>query len=506
MAVVSSEKLTFDRHLRHAFAPLSARLESGIGALDGMIEMLRLRIEAEATFAASLQRILNNEKLLSSLSPLESLRKDGLDALHADMKNEHTQRLEFLNSLNEDVYQPVVAMRELYAQKNRSFVSDAKSNIKSLRNQQTHFHKIRQKYEKVCKEASNARTALLNAKLDNKISSQQILKLGAKVNSTLKQQQNWKEKYDEEQLLWNRHQIKFDDEMTNILQGMQSNEFNRMTTSKDSMNKWAVFVTNLCANRNYDVKNLAESMSLIDIDKDLQIFIQQTLQKHPSKNPNGPIPPHHSLHYGKQHSNALNNLNKASSDRNHDHSVDTKKAASRGAKHRVSSSITGNHFRNASRSSLKHAPSLQHHPYSTNSSGTHNRGASVSVSSFSSFGGSSVSHMRRGSGSVQSYSGPVDHDVLQKRNIRQVSTPNSLGGFFKNKFQKQRSYNSQRAGTGGGDMVRRGLDVLSLFFFIFYFFYFLSFSLYLFWGMSAMENAHIRNVTLSLSELVSDAL
>ncbi len=87
------------------------------------------------------------------------------------MRNEYTQRLEFLNSLNEDVYQPCVSMRELYAEKNRLFANDTKTHIKSLRSYQNQCYKIKTKYEKVCKDASNARTALLNAKLDNKISS-----------------------------------------------------------------------------------------------------------------------------------------------------------------------------------------------------------------------------------------------------------------------------------------------------------------------------------------------
>ena len=42
--------------------------------------------------------------------------------------------------------------------------------------------------------------------------------------------------------------------MTSILQGMQTNEQNRMIIIKDSLNKFAVFITNLCANRNYDCK------------------------------------------------------------------------------------------------------------------------------------------------------------------------------------------------------------------------------------------------------------
>ena len=345
MATAEVHTLSFDRHCRHAFAALSNRLEQGIRSLDGIIEMLRLRIQAEAQFASALDKIINNERFVSSMSKDESLRKDGLDAIAADMKNEYTQRIEFLNSLNEDVYQPVVTMRELYASKNRLFANDTKQNIKSLRSQQSAFYKIKTKFEKVCKDASNARTALLNAKLDNKLSSAQILKLGSKVNSTMKTQQSWKEKYDEQQLVWNRQQIKFDDQMTSILQGMQSNEYNRMNTTKDSLNKWAVFITNLCANRNYDVKNLAESMSLINIQSDLQLFISNLLIKNPSKNPNGAIPPpHHSLHYGKVHQNALSNLNKVSME-------NTKKSSSH-MRQKSTSQTTQSHTRQRSKNSM----------------------------------------------------------------------------------------------------------------------------------------------------------
>ena len=146
-----NSNLSFDRHLRHAFAPLSARLECGIKSLDGIIELLRLRIEAEASYAASLQNIMSNESLISYVSSHESLRREGLDALFTDLKNEYQQHIEYLNSLNEDIYLPCISMREHYASQNRLFANNTKQNIKSLRQQQNQFYKIKTKYEKVCK-------------------------------------------------------------------------------------------------------------------------------------------------------------------------------------------------------------------------------------------------------------------------------------------------------------------------------------------------------------------
>lgn len=80
--------------------------------------------------------------------------------------------------------------------------------------------------------------------------------------------------------------------MTKIFQGMQSNEQKRLKTIADSLQKWAVFVTNLSANRNYDVKTLAQDMSSVDADLDMQVFCQQTLDKHPTNFEIAAVPPH----------------------------------------------------------------------------------------------------------------------------------------------------------------------------------------------------------------------
>merc|ERR1712228_693268 len=169
-------------------------------------------------------------------------------------------------------------------------------------------------------------------------------------------------------------------------------------------NKWAVFITNLCANRNDDVKNLAESMSLINVQSDLQLFISNVLIANPSKNPNNAIgpPPHHSLHYGKAHQNALSNLNKISMDS----SINKK------SKHSRQKSVSRSHTKNNSLSLSSYNPSLTQQQQ-------HGRKQSASYS----------------------LSGQYDvRNELNHKMHRQASTPNSIGSFFKQKFQKQRSF------------------------------------------------------------------
>ena len=97
----------------------------------------------------------------------------------------------------------------------------------------------------------------------------------------MKAQQALQEKYDSQKVEWNREQLKFDDTMTTVLQGMESNEEARLNALGDSLRKWAVFVTNLTANRSYDVQSLAQTMAQINVKGDLQTFMRETLASHP---------------------------------------------------------------------------------------------------------------------------------------------------------------------------------------------------------------------------------
>ncbi|ETO05457.1 hypothetical protein RFI_31938 [Reticulomyxa filosa] len=87
--------------------------------------------------------------------------------------------------------------------------------------------------------------------------------MASKVNVATQNQQQWKDRYEKEQECWSREQVRFDDEMTAILQGMEANELTRLQTVGDCLRKWAVFTTNVCANRTYDIQSLAQIMSLV---------------------------------------------------------------------------------------------------------------------------------------------------------------------------------------------------------------------------------------------------
>ena len=170
-------------------------------------------------------------------------------------------------------------------------------------------------------------------------------------------------------------------------------------------------------------------MSLINIDKDLQTFIRATLQQYPAMSANGQIPPHHSLHYGKSTQNAVNNLNKVSG----------QKELTQFTVHNGHTTMQHNTIQHTRGKSMSNQPATPHYMKPSG----HRRGISMSISSFSSY--NPAGHHRKPSAS---YSLSEQSNIMQelnKRQVRQQSTPNSIGSFFKQKFQKQRSFNSQRS-------------------------------------------------------------
>eukprot|EP00486_Rosalina_sp_Unknown_P013336 CAMPEP_0201597016 /NCGR_PEP_ID=MMETSP0190_2-20130828/193592_1 /ASSEMBLY_ACC=CAM_ASM_000263 /TAXON_ID=37353 /ORGANISM="Rosalina sp." /LENGTH=184 /DNA_ID=CAMNT_0048057725 /DNA_START=679 /DNA_END=1233 /DNA_ORIENTATION=+ len=78
--------------------------------------------------------------------------------------------------------------------------------------------------------------------------------------------------------------------MISTLQRMEANEYKRMNALRDGITNWSAYITNLAANRSYDIQNLARSMALINVETDLQNWMQHTLMQYPA--PQLPPPQH----------------------------------------------------------------------------------------------------------------------------------------------------------------------------------------------------------------------
>ncbi|ETO14286.1 hypothetical protein RFI_23082, partial [Reticulomyxa filosa] len=259
---------------QHAYNPLYERLEKGVSLLDNLATMLHLRIESDTEMVRGLQKALKKAAQY--------------------IKQKLT---EHINALTDDVYKPLVELREHYAQNNKRRSNNnttttkkkkkkemVKQNTKLLEASFAKRKKVGLKYEKgktlyllvlkqyiTTQDVIANRNQLANAKKEGTLTSSQIVKITNKTNTKLEtkvktateNQQQWKERYEKEQDSLAREKVHFYDEMTAVLQGMEANELTRLQTVGDCLRKWAVFTTNVCANRSYDIQSLAEIMSLI---------------------------------------------------------------------------------------------------------------------------------------------------------------------------------------------------------------------------------------------------
>eukprot|EP01084_Bolivina_argentea_P101035 181214_1 len=243
------------------FSSVLTKLGAGSKSLTIMLEMLRQRLDAETTFTDALQRIIGTTpKLISGLGSTESIRTYGFDALFCDMKNEYVQRIEFLNSLRKDVYDPCVRMQQIYEASNKSFISDMNRKTKLHKKHQDEYTKVKEQYDKIMGKKHSA--------------------------SKAKKQPAITRKYTQKQLIWKRQQNSFDVELSSFFDVEMLMEYQRMNTLKDGLTKWAAFITNLSANRGYDVQNLARSVEHIDIEQELHCFMERF---HPKQlKPNSP--------------------------------------------------------------------------------------------------------------------------------------------------------------------------------------------------------------------------
>eukprot|EP00483_Globobulimina_turgida_P008221 UN08237 len=200
--------------------PLATQFMKNMKSLDGVLELIKLRIEAENQFSSTLRKIILNYDTLIPQSS-ESTKINGLNAIFGDIKNEYIQHKEFSKSLSVDVYTPLYKMKQKYVSRNKSYCSDLRSINKVKKVSENQFIKIKEKYDKSLRESNVATTQLITIQNDVDVTPKHVMKLSQKVNSTIKTQQLWKDRYIENEKIFNMEQNMFNKKMSLILNDMQ---------------------------------------------------------------------------------------------------------------------------------------------------------------------------------------------------------------------------------------------------------------------------------------------
>jgi len=224
-----------------------------------------MRIEAETNFTNALQKMMNtSSSLLSSVPSGESLRRHGLNSMYTDLKNEYSTHMEFLDSLRKDVQCPLISTQRTYVSQSKASALDIKQSVQTLRKQQSELTKLKAKYEKLVATHKTSPTSKAKHK-------QQLITA--------------KRKLIAQQKAWRAQNTTFQTRMTKSLRSMESGETARLDSVRDALTNWAAFVTSMSMNRSYDIRTLAQSVSQVSVESDLQSFMRATLAKYPALEP-----------------------------------------------------------------------------------------------------------------------------------------------------------------------------------------------------------------------------
>lgn len=255
---------------------LSKALNLKIRHITIFSSFIEERINIEQTFTRSLQKLLGRDFNFGEGSTLE----EGFTKLKIDFGNEHGERTTYVENLTTDILPQLYAFRDKYTKVVKTISEQLTSQGKKYRAQYKSWDKTKTRFHRSCEEARSAKNKLLQIATENKTKKNtDVVKLGKRVNQTLRAQQEWEKKFANEDIKYRKLQNEIESTVDSALYKYQELEIERINCLKDILRKMLVYGVNFIRNRQYDINNIAEVMEKINAESDLLEIIEKLKKK-----------------------------------------------------------------------------------------------------------------------------------------------------------------------------------------------------------------------------------
>lgn len=255
---------------------VSKALNQKIRHMTVFSSFIEERINIEQTFTRSLQKLLGRDFNFAEGSTLE----EGFTKLKIDFGNEHGERTTYVENLATDILPQLHTFRDKYAKVVKTISEQLTSQGKKYRAQYKSWDKTKTRFHRSCAEASNAQNNLLQMATGNKTKKNtDVVKLGKRVNQTIRAQQEWEKKFANEDIKYRKLQNEIESTVDSALYKYQELEIERISCLKDILRKMLVYGVNFIRNRQYDINNIAEVMEKINAESDLLEIIEKLKKK-----------------------------------------------------------------------------------------------------------------------------------------------------------------------------------------------------------------------------------
>jgi hypothetical protein len=238
--------------------------------LKDFIFMLTEKYNYEYDNANGMKKIYETSYAVTNMPSL----KNGILAFKNDLFNQYTYSIDFLNSLKEEIIEPLKTILNHQTTKGKIFNNEYRKVEKDFKDIVDKLEKSRIKFHNCAKNAEESKVQTELAKLSFTIPKEQKSKLEIKSQNLLKEAKEAEKIYISNISNANNIRELYIDTMKKMLNEFQSLEEKLIEAVKDSLRKYVIYQVAMIRNLQYDIERKASVMEAINIQSDIRDFIE----------------------------------------------------------------------------------------------------------------------------------------------------------------------------------------------------------------------------------------
>ncbi|CAG9321953.1 unnamed protein product [Blepharisma stoltei] len=239
---------------------------------EEFIQLLKERAQHEESYARGLERLGNHPYFVTSQGTLSH----AISAMKNDNLNKAMQAKILAESITNDLVEPFKELLRNQGNTLKKASAEGKKLEKDKAMLKERVEKSKGRYVRACMECEQ-----LTILLEQPIPQVKREKLVQRLILSKKEVEDSMKQNIEAVNAYNSYQTRYCDMMAMILEIYQKQEEQRLEAMKDSLRKLVVYETSCLRNLQYDIDNLAHSMESVNIQADINQFIDENTSNNP---------------------------------------------------------------------------------------------------------------------------------------------------------------------------------------------------------------------------------
>jgi septal ring factor EnvC (AmiA/AmiB activator) len=239
--------------------------------LKDFIYMMSEKHDHEFDFARNMKKIYDMNFAVTKMPTLQN----GIIAFKNDLLNQYNYTIEFVNSLREEVIDPLKQFMNEQNNLGKILNTEMKKVEKEFKDVADKLDRARNKFHNLAKNAEDSKLQSELAKLNTNLNFEQKNKFEIKSQNSLKEAKDAERLYIANVNTANNIRDVYIETMKKSLNEFQNMEEKLVEMTKDSLRKYVIYQVALIRNLQYDIERKASFMEGINAQADIRSFIER---------------------------------------------------------------------------------------------------------------------------------------------------------------------------------------------------------------------------------------